>query len=282
MATATPKRAAKRTRDAALPKAASATRKAKAKATPKKAVKPVAKAAAKAAPKGAAKAAAKAAPKAAAKALTPGKAPGVSKLARFAARKAIKALVRKAASSSADAVRSAADRTVLASRAALDTALARRLPIQVSIDVAVPLAVAWEQWLSFDSFTEGIHRIEDLERDGNLLIGTVAGPRSTEWEAEVVDERELQSFAWRSQSGSDVAGLVTFHELSDRLTRIELDLDVLPINPVQAASLTLHMAHRHAEAELRRFKAHVEFINPDVYEPELSQNGDAPETERED
>jgi uncharacterized membrane protein len=269
MATATSKRASKRTRGA-VPKAASATRKAKAKATPKKAVKPVAKTAA------------KAAPKAAAKALTPGKVPVVSKVARFAARKAIKAVARKAAQSSAQALRSAADRTAMTGRAALETALARRLPIQVSIDVAVPLAVAWEQWLSFDSFTEGIHRIEDLERDGNLLVGTISGPRSTEWEAEVVDERDQQSFAWRSQTGSDVAGLVTFHELSERLTRIELDLDVLPINPVQAASLTFHMAHRHAEAELRRFKAHVEFINPDVYEPELSQNGDAPDNEREE
>ena len=30
--------------------------------------------------------------------------------------------------------------------------------------------------------------------------------------------------------------------------------------------LSLHLAHRRAEADLRRFKAHVEFINPDVYE----------------
>lgn len=269
MATATSKRASKRTRGA-VPKAASATRKAKAKATPKKAVKPVAKTAA------------KAAPKAAAKALTPGKAPVVSKVARFAARKAIKAVARKAAQSSAQALRSAADRTAMTGRAALETALARRLPIQVSIDVAVPLAVAWEQWLSFDSFTEGIHRIEDLERDGNLLVGTISGPRSTEWEAEVVDERDQQSFAWRSQTGSDVAGLVTFHELSERLTRIELDLDVLPTRPGETVALSLHLAHRRAETELRRFKARLEFTNPDVYEADLRQNGNAPDQESDD
>jgi hypothetical protein len=34
-----------------------------------------------------------------------------------------------------------------------------------------------------------------------------------------------------------------------------------------------HMAQRRAQADLRRFKAHVEFINPDVYESESGQNG---------
>jgi uncharacterized membrane protein len=87
-----------------------------------------------------------------------------------------------------------------------------------------------------------------------------------DWEAEIKDEREDESFAWLSVEGTDVAGLATFHQLSERLTRIELDLDVVPTNPSEAMMLALHLAHRRAEADLRRFKAHVEFINPDVYE----------------
>src|SRR5436305_125092 len=180
------------------------------------------------------------------------------KLAKGAARKAASALMRKAAEAGAGAVRRAADRGAQLSHGAVEAAVSRRLPIQVSIDVAVPIAVAWEEWMGSGVVIEGIHRIEEVERDGKLLFGTLAGPRPTDWEAEVVDERPEQSFAWRSQQGSDCAGLVTFHELSERLTRIELDLDVLPTNPLEAASLSLHLAHRRAEADLRRFKAHVE------------------------
>ena len=72
--------------------------------------------------------------------------------------------------------------------------------------------------------------------------------------------------------GTDCAGLITFHRLSDRLTRIELDLDVVPTNPSQAVTMALHLAHRHAEADLRRFKAHVEFISPDAYEESSDGN----------
>jgi hypothetical protein len=79
--------------------------------------------------------------------------------------------------------------------------------------------------------------------------------------------------------GSDCAGLLTFHRLSDRLTRLELDLDVLPTNPAEALTLASHLAHRRAETDLRRFKAHVEFISPDVYEIEGRQNGDEPDRE---
>ncbi len=198
------------------------------------------------------------------------------KLAGAAAKKALKAIVRRVAQSGSGVVQAATQRGTGVGREALESALSKRLPIQVGVDVAVPLSFAWEEWMTYEWMTEGVHHITDVERDGEELFGQLAGPRSAEWVAEIVDERQEQSFAWRSVEGSDCAGLVTFHRLSDRLTRIELDLDVLPTNPAQAASLALRVGRRRAESELRRFKAHVEFINPDVYE---SQDGGEPEDE---
>jgi uncharacterized membrane protein len=204
-------------------------------------------------------------------------APTPKRLAGKAAKKAIKVMARKTAEVGAEAVRRAADRAAAAGRNAVgnavDAGMSQRLPIQLSIDVAVPIHVAWEQWRTWGSLPEGVHRIQDVERDGDTLLGHTAGPRSVDWEAEIKDEREDESFAWRSVAGSDVAGLATFHQISERLTRIELDLDVLPTNPAEAVTLALHLAHRRAEADLRRFKAHVEFISPDVYENGNGQNG---------
>jgi uncharacterized membrane protein len=193
-------------------------------------------------------------------------------VAKKAAKKTVKTLARKTAELGADAVRRAADRAGEVGRSAVDAGMSQRLPIQLSIDVAVPIHVAWEEWRSWGSLPEGVHRIQDVERDGDSLLGHTAGPRSVDWEAEIKDEREDESFAWRSVAGSDVAGLATFHQISERLTRIELDLDVMPTNPAEAVTLALHLAHRRAEADLRRFKAHVEFISPDVYENGNGQN----------
>lgn len=147
-------------------------------------------------------------------------------------------------------------------------ARARRLPIQRSIDVAVPVDIAWDEWMRFEFLPEGTHRVADVERDDDRLVGRVRGLHAErDWEAEIVDERIDESFAWHSVGGSDCSGLVTFHELSDRLTRLELHLDVIPGGVSDAVALMLHVADHRAEAELRRFKAQVEALDPDEYPP---------------
>jgi uncharacterized membrane protein len=156
----------------------------------------------------------------------------------------------------------------------------RTVPIQCSIDVAVPLVVAYEEWMKLEFLPEGAHRIHEIERvDEDGLAGRIAGARRhTEWEAEIRDERPGESFAWLSVNGSDCAGLITFHPLSERLTRLELELDVIPVRAEEAIELLLRVADRRAEADLRRFKARVEKISPDDYPP-LDEPADDPQAD---
>jgi uncharacterized membrane protein len=150
---------------------------------------------------------------------------------------------------------------------------AQRLPIQKSIDVAVPPEIAWQQWMELRHLPEGTHRLSQVQREGEQLTARIAGPRRTDWSAEVIDEREQESFAWRSTEGADSAGLATFHPLGDRLTRIELTVDVRPEDLGEATRLLLRIADRRVEEELRRFKADVELLNPDIYEELLADDG---------
>jgi len=140
-----------------------------------------------------------------------------------------------------------------------------QLPIQESVDVAVPIDFAWSEWMELRFLPEGVDHVTDLERDGDELRGRIAGGSQGSWSADVLDERERESFAWKSNEGSDCAGLITFHRLSERLTRLELTLDVLPRDASQSALLLSHLADRRARRELRRFKADLEVVSPDVY-----------------
>lgn len=143
----------------------------------------------------------------------------------------------------------------------------RRLPIQQCIDVAVPIHVAYDEWMRLEFLPEGCHRVEKIERaERGKLRGRVAGsmwPRR--WEAEILDDRDCESFAWRSVRGSDCAGLITFHSLGERLTRLELQLDIVPVRPQETALFVLRMADARTRSELRRLKARLETINPDSY-----------------
>jgi uncharacterized membrane protein len=142
----------------------------------------------------------------------------------------------------------------------------RRVPVQVSLDVAVPVAVAYDEWMQLDFLPEGGHRVQAIKRRGRQLLGEIRGSSGTHrWKAEIRDARRDESFAWRSTRGSDVAGLVTFHRLGDRLTRLELNLDIVPVNMSEAIALTLRLSDRMALADLRRFKLRVETMSPDAY-----------------
>ena len=199
-------------------------------------------------------------------------------VARRSGRRVAETLVSKAIPAGAQTARKLSSWVGGSSREAIMDR-ARQLPIQRSVDVAVPLEVAWGQWMKFDYLPEGAHRVKDVERDGDHLVGQVASPAGDGWEAEIIEERPEESFAWQSIDGSDCAGLVTFHRLSDRLTRIELNLDVRPSGLAEALALSLHLADRRAEADLHRFKAQAELLNPDTYQDIVDDSGDEREAD---
>ncbi len=202
--------------------------------------------------------------------------------ARFVGRlawRAARRLAGPALVSGAERVLNAAEHAGEAGEEVLDAAGSRRLPIQRGVDVAVPLRIAWQEWMALESLPEGPHVVTDIELDGEALFGRAGG---RDWEAEILDLREEQSFAWQSHEGSDCAGLATFHQLSERLTRIELNLDVVPSGLGESLQLFTRLADRRAEAELRRFKSRVELIDPDVYEDELAAAEEEPDEEVED
>ncbi len=152
----------------------------------------------------------------------------------------------------------------------------RSVPIQCSIDIAVPLEVAYAEWMKLEFLPEGVHTIRKIRPDGDRMRGRIAGlsRERSRWRAEVREERPEESFAWRSVQGSDCLGLVTFHRLADRLTRLEVELDVLPLGPTQAFELVTRIADRRAEADLRRFKAELERISPDDYASLVEDTGE--------
>lgn len=197
---------------------------------------------------------------------------GTSRLARRLAARGLKKLAAKMLETGAAGARVAVVRLTEEGRDVIHRAMTPRLPVQRSIDVAVPLRVAWQEWMQLDFLPEGAHRVHQIERDGDELYGQIDGAGQPDWRAEVVDERTEDSFAWRSVEGSDCAGLITFHRLSDKLTRLELELDVLPSSAAEVIALNTPLAQRRAETELRRFKAHVEFTNPDLYEQDDSDH----------
>jgi uncharacterized membrane protein len=141
----------------------------------------------------------------------------------------------------------------------------RRMPIQQAIDVAVPIDVAYNQWTQFEEWPSFMHRLERVtqEDDSHVSFKTKIWGISKEFKAEIVEQRPDDRIKWRVTEGVSHTGVVTFHELSDRLTRVDVDLDVHPGSLIEKAGRGMRHVKRAVRADLSRFKAHVELEDPD-------------------
>ena len=136
----------------------------------------------------------------------------------------------------------------------------RRMPIQQAVDVAVPVKTAYDEWTQFEEWPSFMHRLERVAQEDECHISFKAKiwGISREFDAEILEQRPDERIKWRVVDGVSHTGVVTFHELAPRLTRIEVSIDVQPSSLVEKAGRGLRHAKRAVRADLHRFKAHIE------------------------
>lgn len=136
----------------------------------------------------------------------------------------------------------------------------RRMPIQQSVDVAAPIGETYDQWTRFEDWPKFMHRVESAQQvdDSTVHIHTKVWGVNKEFEAEIVEQRPEERIEWHSEKGLAHSGVVTFHKLAPRLTRIEVTLDVKPDSLLEKAGRGMRFAKRAVRGDLHRFKAFVE------------------------
>ena len=136
----------------------------------------------------------------------------------------------------------------------------RRMPVQQSVDVAVPVETAYNQFTQFEDWGEFMHRVTHVtqEDDCTVSFATKIWTRKREFKAEIETQRPDERIKWKVSQGITHTGVVTFHELAPRLTRIELNMDLEPGGLIEKAARGMRHVKRAARADLHRFKAFIE------------------------
>ena len=136
----------------------------------------------------------------------------------------------------------------------------RRMPVQQAVDVAVPIETAYNQWTQFAEWTEFMHRVTRVSQDDPCTINFQAKiwTRTRDFEAEIITQRPDERIKWQVAQGITHQGVVTFHELAPRLTRIEINMDVEPGGMIEKAARGMRHVKRAVRADLHRFKAYIE------------------------
>jgi uncharacterized membrane protein len=129
-----------------------------------------------------------------------------------------------------------------------------------SVDVDRPIRMVYDQWTQFESFPqfmEGVERI-DQKDDTHLHWVVKIGGIEREFDATVTEQHPEERVAWKSDSGPEHAGVVTFHRLDDEKTRVTTQMDVDPEGFVENVADKLGILKARVSGDLERFKKFIE------------------------
>ena len=155
----------------------------------------------------------------------------------------------------------------------------RRLPIQRWTDVAVPVEKAYKTWTDFEKFPEFMHRVLSVEASDNRRVTwrEKIWFSTREWEGEITERRANDRIAWKTKSGTEHSGLVSFHEIGPNLTRVMVTVDFHPTGMMEKMASGMRFVKRAVQSDLARFKAYVEL--QDVKGLEYGHPGEDDESE---
>jgi uncharacterized membrane protein len=132
--------------------------------------------------------------------------------------------------------------------------------IEESIDINVPVHVAYNQWTQFESFPlfmEGVEEVRQLD-DTHLHWRAEVGGKEVEWDAVITEQIPDERIAWRATDGKLNAGVVTFQPLGDDRTHVTVQIEHETDGVVEKVGSMLGADSREVKKSLERFKELVE------------------------
>ncbi|WP_371496966.1 SRPBCC family protein [Kitasatospora sp. NBC_00374] len=132
--------------------------------------------------------------------------------------------------------------------------------IEESVEVAVPVEAAYEQWCGISAFPRFMAGVEGVTPGPGGTVHWVARVDGIqrEFDAEVTERIAGERIAWRAVDGAEHSGVVTFHALAADRTRIMLQLDHTPHGVVDVIGDRLGFVAHQVHRSLQDFKRHVE------------------------
>jgi uncharacterized membrane protein len=132
--------------------------------------------------------------------------------------------------------------------------------IESSIEIAVPVSAAYNQWTQFEEFPQFMHGVEEVRQLGDTRLHWVAsvGGRRAEWDAKILEQHPDRQISWISEDGKQNRGTVTFESLGEDRTLVRLSLGYQAEGFVEAVGSAAGLDRRRIEADLMRFKELIE------------------------
>jgi uncharacterized membrane protein len=138
--------------------------------------------------------------------------------------------------------------------------------VKESIDVDVPVSMAYNQWTQFEEFPKFMEGVESVEQSDDTHLRWVAevGGERREWQAEMVEQVPDEKVAWRTVDGNGPNGIVTFEALGESKALITVEMSYEPEGLKETLGAKIGMDTRQVREDLQRFKQLVEALGQET------------------
>ena len=132
--------------------------------------------------------------------------------------------------------------------------------LESSIEVAVPVSAAYNQWTQFEEFPQFMRGVEEVRQLDDTRLHWVAsvGGRRAEWDAKILEQHPDRQISWISEDGKKNRGTVTFESLGKNRTLVRLTLSYETEGFVEAVGSAAGLDRRRIQGDLVRFKELIE------------------------
>jgi len=130
-----------------------------------------------------------------------------------------------------------------------------------TVDVSVPVSVAYNQWTQFEEFPKFLDEVESIQQVTDTLTEwkIKVGPVERTFEANITEQHPDERVAWNSTGGEvDHAGVVTFHKLAPTETRVTVQLDWEPTGLLEKLGSAVGVGSHAVKKDLKNFKEYIE------------------------
>jgi len=132
--------------------------------------------------------------------------------------------------------------------------------IAESLDVAVPVSTAYDQWTQFQEFPKFMKGVEGVdaksETEQNWRVKVFKSRRT--WQGKTLEQIPDRRIKWTTEGGKGTTkGTVTFHPLADDLTRVVLTMEYYPSGFMEKMGNIWRAGGRRARLDLKNFRRFI-------------------------
>jgi uncharacterized membrane protein len=137
----------------------------------------------------------------------------------------------------------------------------KSMNIVEDLDLPVPLRMAYNHWTQFERFptwSKGAQSV-DLDKEDPTKSTWKAKIvwSNRNWNATIIDQVPDDRISWRAEGQTEVNGVVSFHPLGDRLTKMLVVLEYVPHGFFEKTANLWRCQGRRARLDIKFFRRYV-------------------------